>query len=199
MIKPYETLKFISLPVSIEVAQPPSLPELTHLDDPIFNVFVDFQLHRPATINAKQSIDDALLEMKANSAHMLLVLDDNKHIIGLLSSQALHGERPYKIIQEGREKHSDISVASIMLSSDHILCFDYESITSAKIGHLVETFKKHRRHYALVVKKDEAGRAHVQGYFSASRIGRTLSLNTAADHVSTSTIQELQSMLREFE
>lgn len=200
MGKQYESIKTISLPIEVEATHPPALPELIHLDDPVFSVFVDFQFQRPAMIWAKQSIDDALLEMKANNVHMLLVVDAQKHIIGIISSQALQGERPYKIIQEGRIKHSDIHVSSIMLPVDQILCMDYDTLKHAKIGNLVETFKKHQRHYALVTKTDGHGERHVQGYFSASRISRTLSLSTTAGNtLGDKTIQELQSMLRGFE
>ena len=198
--KQYDSIKTISLSLGAEIAHPPTLPELIHIDDSVFSVFVDFQLQRPVTTWAKQSIDEAQLEMKANNVHMLLVVDAQKHVIGMISSQALHGERPYKIIQEGRIKHSDIHVSTIMLPIDQILCIDYDSLKNTKIGNLVETFKKHRRHYALVIKKDAQGERHVQGYFSASRISRTLSLSTAAGNtMGETTIQELQAMLREFE
>lgn len=192
VIKPYSPLETLSLPKAMHIAHPPSLPELIHLEDPIFDVFVDFHFHSPATIQAKQSMDDALFEMKASGAHMLLVLNENGHMVGLLSSQALHGERPYKIIQEGREKHSEITVASIMLPMEQVLCLDHAAIKSSKIGHLVETFKRHHRHYAVVIQQDHEGKEGVSGYFSASRISRTLSLNTAA-------AQELKSLLRDFE
>ena len=200
MGKQYDSIKTVSLPFDAGIAHPPTLPELIHIDDSVFNVFVDFQIQRPITIWAKQSIDEAQLEMKANNVHMLLVVDNNKHVIGMISSQALHGERPYKIIQEGRVKHSDIHVSTIMLPIDQILCLDYDALKSAKIGNLVETFKKHQRHYALVIKTSSHGENHIQGYFSASRISRTLSFSTAAGNaMGESTIQELQTMLREFE
>lgn len=199
MIKSYEIIPAISLPSGIEAAHPPALPELTHIDDSAFDVFVDFQFQRPAITLATHSIDEALLEMKANNVHMLLVMDAEKHIIGIISSQALHGEQPYKIIQEGRVKHSDIHVGTIMLPIEQVLCFDYDALKSAKIGNLVETFKKHRRHYALVTKTNTYGVKHIQGYFSASRISRTLSLSTKANQLSEATIHELQAMLREFE
>ncbi|MES2204745.1 MAG: CBS domain-containing protein [Pseudomonadota bacterium] len=200
MGKQYDSIKTTSLPLGVEIAHPPTLPELIHIDDSVFSVFVDFQVQRSVTIYAKQSIDEAQLEMKANNVHLLLVVDANKHVIGMISSQALHGERPYQIIQEGRVKHSEIHVATIMLPIEQVLCLDYDALKTAKIGNLVETFKKHQRHYALVIKTDTQGKHRIQGYFSASRISRTLSLsNTAGNAVGASTIQELQAMLREFE
>ena len=199
MSKQYDSIQSTPLLIGLEAAHPPLLPELTHMDDLALDVLVDFQFQRPATILAKQSIDDALLEMKANNVHMLLVIDNEKHIVGILSSQALHGEKPYKIIQEARVKHSDIHVRTIMLPIEQVLCLDFDALKSAKIGNLVETFKKHRRHYALVMKTDERGQKHVQGYFSASRMSRTLSLSTSANHLSEASIKELQTMLQEFE
>jgi CBS-domain-containing membrane protein len=198
--KQYDILKTQPLPLGAGIAHPPTLPELVHLDDSVFTLFVDFQQQRAATIGAKQSIDEAQLEMKSNNVHMLLVLDASKSVIGILSSQALHSEGPYKIIQESRIKHSDIHVASVMLPIDHVLCLDYDTLAYAKVGNLVETLKRHSRHYALVIKKDSDDKPLVQGYFSASRISRTLSLSTAAaSALGQSTIQELQAMLREFE
>jgi hypothetical protein len=87
-----------------------------------------------------------------------------------------------------------------MLPIDQVLCIDYDTLINAKIGHLVETFKRHQRHYALVIKTETNGCRYIQGYFSASRIGRTLSLNTSAGNsIGHSTIEELQAMLSEFE
>lgn len=197
MNKQFDSIKTTILPLGTSIANPPTLPELIHLEDSVFNVFVDFQLQRPVTIYAKQSIDDAQLEMKSSNVHMLLVLDTEKHVIGLLSSQALHSEKRYKIIQESRIKHSEIHVSSVMLAIDQILCFDFDALKQAKIGSLVETFKRHQRHYALVIKKNSNGTSVIQGYFSASRISRTLSLNSSAGN--SSSIQELQTMLQEFE
>lgn len=199
MGKQYDSIQSTPLLIGLEAAHPPMLPELTHIDDLALDVLVDFQFQRPATISTKQSIDEAILEMKANNVHMLLVVDTEKHIVGIISSQALQGEQPYKIIQESRIKHSEIQVGAIMLPIEHVLCIDFDSLKSAKIGNLVETFKKHRRHYALVMKTDEHGHKHVQGYFSASRISRTLSLSTSANHLSEASIEELQTMLQEFE
>lgn len=199
MGKQYESIKTLTLPPKISLAYPPALPEVIHLDDPVLTVFIDFHQQRPITIAGNQSIDEAQLEMKSSNVHMLLVVDHDHHVIGILSSKALHGELPYKIIKENRIKHSDIPVSSIMLPIDQVLCLDYDALATSKIINLVETFKLHHRHYALVIKKEADGGSCIQGYFSASRISRTLSLT----HFNSNTldepmIQELQALLREF-
>lgn len=195
----FDALETISLNENTKTLHPPKLPELTHIDDLALTVMLDFQYQHPVTVHCNTSIEDAAIEMKANNVHLLFVIDDDETVIGLTNSRLLHGEIPYKIMQEKRIKHSEITVGMLMLSREQILCFDYEAVKTAKIGSVIENFKSSKRHYALVLDLDEDGKQKIHGYFSASRISKSLGEDFKAESTAADSIAELQNMLREFE
>jgi CBS-domain-containing membrane protein len=199
MTMQFDALETITLNDGTKTLHPPKLPELTHIDDLALTVMLDFQYQHPITVHCNTTIDDAAIEMKANNVHLLFVIDDEGAVIGLTNSRLLHGEIPYKIMQEKRIKHSEITVGMLMLAREKILCLDYESVKTAKIGSIIENFKSSKRHYALVIDLDDEGKQQIHGYFSASRISKSLGQDIKAESSAADSIAELQNMLREFE
>ena len=197
MAMQFDALKTIELNKHTKTLHPPKLPELAHIDDLALTVMLDFQYQHPVTVHCDTTIDDAAIEMKANNVHLLFVIDDEDTVIGLTNSRLLHGEIPYKIMQEKRIKHSEITVGMLMLSREKILCLDYESVKTAKIGSIIENFKRNKRHYALVIDLDEEGNQQIHGYFSASRISKSLGEDINTESTAADSIAELQNMLRE--
>ena len=172
--------KYESLPtthVSPEETILPShdLPELVRLDDDASTVMIDYT-HTPAHIIAPdKSMDDALNEMKATGAHLLLAQDNDGHLHGIISSEAILGEKPIKIIQEKRIARENITVAMLMTPVETIIALDTDTLKDAKVGHIVKTIKDNKRHYALVLDKQaKTERILIRGLFTLSQIGKQL-------------------------
>ena len=78
--------------------QPLELPPIIHIDDPASATFVDFERHRPPTIPTYRSLGDARAEMDLFNLPALLVTDLDKHVIGIITSEDILGEKPFNEI-----------------------------------------------------------------------------------------------------
>lgn len=198
MSKHYEKLEQIKLMEGLKPAHPPELPELTHIDDAALDMLIDYQYQKAVVINQHESIETALVEMKASDTHMLLVQNKNSELVGLISSKSILGEKPFQIMQERQIKHSEIQVCMMMLPLEDILALNYDSLQHAKIGHLIETFKSTKRHYAIAIqRKSDSHETVIRGYFSASRISKSLGTNFTENQTGATTILELKNILKE--
>lgn len=173
---------------------PTELPEVVHVNDSALDVMLDFNLSQPFTIKPEQLIDDAAAEMKVRNVHMLLVTTETRQIIGLISSEDILGEKPIKLSQERRLARHKIMVKMVMVPQTKILTFDMDTLHHAKVGHIINTMKKHQQHYALVVKKSNNGAQQVvQGLFSTSQISKQLHVDITSPLISAELILQQQS------
>jgi len=155
-----------------------NLPELVHLDDPATAVMTDFT-HTPAhIISPNKSMDDALNEMKATGAHLLLAIDQEGHLRGIISSEDILGEKPIQIIQEKRISRDNIKVDMLMRSAEHIFALNIETIDDARVGHIVKTLTENKRQYALVIGKSKSdNQTMIRGLFTLSQISKQLHMD----------------------
>ncbi len=191
----YETLSTFPLSDNNTILRSTQLPEIVHLDDPAFAVMKDFRQQKPHTVTPDTSMDDALNEMKINGVHLLLVEGKNQHILGVIATEDVLGEKPIKIIQERRIPRHQILVKMIMTKISEVGAFTLNSIRYAKVGNIVNTLKETRLHYALVVD-DGDGEEDVQhslcGIFTTSQISRQLHTDIADSIAKAQTVSELQ-------
>ena len=149
--------------------------EWARRDSPAIAAMTDFRSVPPITIDADVSIDRALEKMKTAGVRLLFVLDDAYEIIGLITAKDILGERPIKLTQQTRIRHSDITVAAIMTPQCDIEVLDVASVQRATVGDIVATLHALRRQHALVAKIDEkTQQTSVIGMFSTSQIGKLL-------------------------
>lgn len=169
----FETLPTIAFKHA-PCAKPTELPLVVHLDDPALNVMIDFNHTKPLTISPNKPIDEALEEMKISGVHMLLVLDQDANVMGLISTEDILGEKPINIIQEGRVTRGEILVKQVMIPESEIMAFDIDTLLLAKVGNVINTLKKLKEHYALVLKFSKDKSRLVCGLFSSSQISKQL-------------------------
>jgi len=199
MNKKYDSIDIHGLKKISNHAQPPEIPEVVHIDDPASAVLNSFQYVAPATINACAFVTDALLEMKAFNEHLLLVLNDDKHMIGILTSHAIHGEQPYRIMHQRGLKHSELIVKMLMVPNEKIACLPSNAITHSKVGNIIETLKANKRHYILVIDEDTEGKHIVTGYFSATQINKKLEKRNKEQDNQSNSILELAQLLKDLD
>jgi CBS domain containing-hemolysin-like protein len=168
---------------------PPELPEVTHIHDSALSAMIDFKYHTPPTISAHKSLEEALTEMRIFHLPVLLVIDTEKNIIGVITSEDILGEKPVKISQEKRIPRSEIEVEMVMLSFRNAVALDIEDLTHAKVGHIIQTFRETKQHTLLVMKSDTQ---KLRGLFSASLISRQLDKDITEVMSEAESIAELQ-------
>lgn len=189
----FAALSHVSLAPGTPHEHPPELPEIVHLDSPALEVMTDFKFVRPVTIQPQVPIDAALEKMKTAGVRLLLVIDEDRHIIGLITARDIQGERPIKIVQETRVPRSELLVERIMTPQSDIIGLNMVSVRNAQVGHIIETLRQLERQHILVVEIDEGSRQQrVRGMFSTSQIGRQLGVNVTSSVVPAHSLAEIR-------
>jgi CBS domain-containing protein len=193
MPKTYTPLTTVSLHSGVTYLHPLEPQELVRWEDPALHAMVDFKHVKAETIGPDESIDKALIAIKNCGFHVLLVVNAEHAVLGLVSAEDLLGEKPLKAIEHRRLARADISVSMVMIPQRDILSIDLEHLRHAKVGHVVQTLRTHKQHYALVVKHDEdTGTQSVRGLFSSPLISKQLGIDVMSDLSEAHSIAELQ-------
>lgn len=171
----YEALPTTAILANDTMLYGQNLPELVHLDDPAVSVMTDFTHAAPHIILPTDTMDHAIKEMEVSGAHLLVVLNQDGHFQGILSSEDVWGEKPIKLIQERRIHRDQVLVKMIMVPYTEITAFDFAVIERACVGHIVKTLTEHRQHYALAVVPNENHTLQIiRGIFTLSQISKQL-------------------------
>ncbi len=175
MIKEYKPLQIFSLKTGSSFVRPvQSLPERVKLSDPAISVMTDLSKVSVVSVRAKTSMDRANAKMIRYGVRLLLVLDDNEQVAGLLTATDILGEKPMRYLQSMGGTHEDIMVRDIMTSPRELEALKIEDVRNAKVGQIVASLKKSHRQHALVVSEGADGKQAVCGLFSITQIARQL-------------------------
>jgi predicted transcriptional regulator len=141
---------------------------------PALLVMTDFKIVTAYTIFPLETIEAARAKMIHRGVRMLLVVDDQNHILGLITATDLTGEKPMQVVQTQGIRHGDVMVKDIMTPRERleVLCMD--DVQKACVGDVVHTLKSHGRQHALVVERAEDRSQILRGMFSVSQISRQL-------------------------
>ena len=133
--------------------------------------------------------------MIARGVRLLLVVNPDGEILGLITARDTMGERPIKFIQQNGGKHEDLKVADCMTSISTIEVLALSEVLRAEVGHIVATLKNAGRQHAMVVETDvQSGKESVRGIFSITQIGRQLGMSLQAFEVAK-TFAEIEAAL----
>lgn len=154
----------------------PSHPEVKRvgMNDPAVEVMTDFKKIRALTVYAHVTMDCAQQRMTTHNVHLLLVVDGNNTLLGLITSTDIHGAKPLRLIQERRIARSEILVSDVMTPLEKLEVLDMDDVLHARVGHVVATLKAVGRQHAMIVDTDEHGGQKVRGLFSVSQVSRQL-------------------------
>jgi CBS-domain-containing membrane protein len=134
----------------------------------------DFSREHPVTVDVERQIDDALSDMIVLGVRALLVLEE-QHIVGLITSYDIQGERPLQFLQSSNYRHHrDIRVADIMTPWDALTAIDWESIQSMSAGELLKMLEEARLTHVLVVEVAGRNSCIIRALVSRARLVRQL-------------------------
>jgi len=175
VIKEYAPLQSFPLKVGSSFARPVQVfPEQVKLSDPAVNVMTDLNKVSVVSTRARTSMDKANAKMIRYGVRMLLVLDDNEQLAGLLTATDVLGEKPMRFLQNMGGTHADIMVRDIMTTQRELEVMKIDDVQHAKVGQIVATLKKSHRQHALVAAEGADGRQTLCGMFSITQIARQL-------------------------
>lgn len=152
-----------------------SLPVKLSPNEPAIKAMTDFRRVRVITIAPEATIDFAMQVMIHAQVRMLIVLDSNDVMLGLITATDLMGERPIQFSQTERLPHEKILVRQIMTPRSQITAYDLRDIEHAHIRDVVVAMREAGRQHLLVIEQDARNQRYsLRGAFSLTQIGKHL-------------------------
>lgn len=195
MLRDYPTLTYSMLRAGAGYAQPSqSLPEKVTLDNPALQVLTDFQRVTAIIILAGDTLDEANRRMIQRGVRLLLVVDQDRKVVGVITANDILGEKPLQTIVQRGIRREELLVRDIMTPQERLEVLNLADVRVAKVGHIVATLRKSGRQHAMVVEVNDAGRQTVRGVFSATQIARQLGVTIQTSQVAM-TFSEIEATL----
>jgi CBS domain-containing protein len=175
MLRNYPALDYAMLRPGSGYAQPSQmLPDKVTLDDPALDVLTDFQRITAVIILAGDTIEEAHRRMIQRGVRLLLVVDQDRKVVGVITATDILGEKPMQTLTERGIRREELVVRDIMTPQERLEALNIAAVRTAKVGHIVATLKQSGRQHALVVEDSGPNRHIVRGVFSATQIARQL-------------------------
>lgn len=151
------------------------LPAQVKEHSPAILVMTDLRQQIAITVEPNVSIDWALQRMKAAGVRLLFVVNSEKQILGLITSNDILGEKPIQFHQELHLRYEEIMVRDIMTPQNALEVLMMEEVLRATVGDIVATLQDVGRRHALVLDNDvRTGQDSIRGIFSATQISKQL-------------------------
>ena len=145
------------------------------MDSPAVLVMTDLKRVAAAVISPQDTMDTAHAFMIQRGVRMLLAVDNEQSLAGIITTNDILGEKPVRLAQDRRIKHTDILVADVMTPAERLEAFDMHAVQTARVGQVVASLQHARRHHALVLQTPaNGGKREVRGIFSLSQMARQL-------------------------
>ena len=149
--------------------------ERVRIDSPALAVMTDLRRIPAATIDLEAPLDAANRFMIRRGVRLLLVTDDERQVLGLITSNDVLGEKPVQFALERGIRRQEIRVRDIMTPREKLEVLLHGDLAHAEVGHIVATLQRSGRQHALVIDFDSDGKSQaVRGILSASQIARQL-------------------------
>jgi len=195
MLRNYLALPSAMLRPGTGYAQPSqAVPDRVALDDAAVSVMTDLTRVTAVIILPGDTVDEAHRRMIQRGVRLLLVVDQDRKLVGLVTASDLLGERPVLAASERGMRREELMVRDIMTPQERLEVLDMADMRAAKVGHIVATLKKAGRQHAVVVERDTGGRQLVRGLFSVTQIARQLGVVIQTSEVAR-TFSEIESTL----
>ncbi len=177
MTRDYSALKPLSLEAGSGYAQPTqAVLERVRIDSPALEVMTDLTRVTAVIILPGDTVDEAHRRMIQRGVRLLLVVDKDRRVHGIVTANDVLGEKPVRMAVQRGVPRSEIQVRDIMTERERLEVLDLRDVQSSTVGHIVATLKAAGRQHTLVVDQDARGRQRVRGVFSATQIARQLGI-----------------------
>ena len=194
-LRDYAPLSFRHLQAGAGYAQPSqTVPERVLLDDPALQVMTDFRATTAIIVLSGDALDEAHRRMIQRGVRLLLVVDQDRRVVGVITATDVLGEKPTREIAERGVRRDELLVRDVMTPQALLEVLDLASVRAAKVGHVVATLQSTGRQHALVVEQDASGRQTVRGVFSATQVARQLGVAIPTSEIAR-TFSEIEAQL----
>jgi CBS domain-containing protein len=175
VLRDYSPLTSTLIQADVGYAQPTqTAPDRVMLDSPATDAMTDLTRITAVIILAGDSADEAHRRMIQRGVRLLLVVDQDRKVLGVITANDVLGEKPVRIAVERGIRREEVLVRDIMTPRERLQVLAMEQVRAAKVGHIVATLKQAGRQHAMVLDCDDKGRQRVRGIFSSTQIARQL-------------------------
>ena len=183
------------LQAGVGYAQPSqAVPEKATLDDAAVNVMTDLTRVTAVIILPGDTVDEAHRRMVQRGVRQLLVVDQDRRVVGLITATDILGEKPLLAASQRGMRREEVHVRDIMTPQERLQVLSMADVRAAKVGHIVSTLQRAGRQHAMVVDYDAKGRQTVRGLFSATQIARQLGVTIQTSEIAR-TFSEIEATL----
>ncbi len=195
MLRNYAPLPFALLAPGMGYAQPTqSALDRVVLDSPAVDVMTDLTRVTAVIVLAGDTVDEAHRRMIQRGVRLLVVVDQDRKVQGVITANDVMGEKPVQIaVQQGLHR-DEVLVRNIMTARANLQVLDMAQVSAAKVGHIVATLKQVGRQHTLVVDRGERGDLRLRGIFSTTQIVRQLGMTIQTGGVA-GTFAEIEAQL----
>lgn len=195
MLRDYTPLDFSLLKAGSGYAQPSQVvPDRVALEDPALNVMTDLRANTAVIILSGDSVEEAHRRMIQRGVRLLLVVDQNREVVGVITATDILGEKPMQAVSQRGIRREELAVRDIMTPQERLEVLDLDAVRGARVGHIVATLKRAGRQHAVVVERNGTTRQSVCGVFSATQIARQLGVAIPTSEVAL-TFSEIETQL----
>ena len=155
----------------------PGTYERVSAASPAIRVMTSLRQVSAGTVRPDATIAEATQTMIARGVRLLLVVDRDNLVVGLITARDTQGERPVRLVHEQGGRFEDLQVRDVMTPREAVDLIDIRDVMRAEVRDIVATLKDQGRQHALVAETDPiTGQIRICGIFSATQIGRQLGL-----------------------
>lgn len=195
MLRNYSPLPANALIADVGYAQPTqTVPDHVGLNNPALDVMTDLTRTAAVTILPGDTADEAHRRMIHRGVRLLLVIGQDRQVLGVITANDLLGEKPVQTAVARGIQREEVLVRDVMTPRERMQVMDMEVVRAAKVGHIVATLKDVGRQHAMVVDHDEAGGQRIRGIFSATQVARQLGVAIQTSVVAN-TFSEIEALL----
>jgi CBS-domain-containing membrane protein len=140
--------------------------------DDALKVMTDFTEVVPLTIKRDVTLAQALEKMKEHGVRLLMVVDNQDNIVGIITAYDIQSEKPMQYATESGVNMNDIQADMLMTRIERTPAVDFKVVLRSTVAQVAETMRDLDRPHILVIEVDNGQR--VRGIFSSSNISRML-------------------------
>jgi CBS-domain-containing membrane protein len=195
MLRDYLPMPAVILQAGAGYAQPTQpVPERVTLDDAAVSVMTDLTRVTAVIILPGDTADEAHRRMVQRGVRLLLVINQDRKVVGLVTATDILGEKPVMAASQRAIRREEVLVKEIMTPQERLEVLSMSDVRASKVGHIVSTLKRTGRQHAMAVDVDANGRQTVRGLFSATQIARQLGVAIPTSEIAR-TFSEIEASL----
>lgn len=184
MVRDYPAIPPKSLGEDIGYAQPTqAVLDRVRIDSPAIDVMTDLTRITAVIILPGDPVDKAHRRMIQHGVRLLLAVDADRRVQGIITANDVLGEKPVKVAVQRGTPRSEVQVRDIMTPRSALEVLELRDVEASTVGHIVATLKAAGRQHTLVVDADAKGRQRIRGVFSATQIARQLGIAITTEAV----------------